>query len=514
MIREQFFGKPFWLTLAALAVVFAVSVPVFGTPAVPWVMAVIGIGLFVLTLKRLDFGLYAAVAELFANSHGHLMQTSIGGFSLSLRMIVFLAVMSAFLILLMTSKARVNASDLRIRPFLPLFAAILIGFAIGLSHNDRSSAFDDGNAYFYLAYLFPILAVDWTPARKRALLQVFAAAAVWVCLLTLGILYVFTHFPEWVLGPAYKFIRDTRTGELTKMSGAIFRIFLQAQFSAVVFGFLLAPFHFVKNLSRRSGVHLLLADTAIIATLLVSLSRSYWVGIAAGGVVFAILTIRASWSGWRATGRGLGIAFAGFLAAAAVLVLIVLFPLPYRVGSIGDLSSLFAKRTTDLSDVAVSSRWKLLDPLMTDIFASPVLGSGFGKTVTFQTDDPRVRAFSPDGTWTTYSLEWGWLELWLKMGLLGPLAFLYLLFCVTKALLPLLYREQKWVAVSLLSSVVALYAMHALSPYLNHPLGLGLLLMTVPFWKMNKTTASEAAVESERVLASTAQAAAAPLISE
>ncbi len=512
MIREQFFGKPFFLILAALAATFAVSVAIFQSPAVPFVMAAIALGVFVLTWKRLDLGLFAAIAELFANSHGHLMQTSVAGFSVSLRMAVFVAVMSAFFFLFATGKARVNISDARLRPFLPLVVAVAIGFAIGLSQNDAHSAFDDGNAYFYLAYLLPILAIEWTAARKRLLLQVFAAAAVWVCLLTIGILYVFTHFPEYVLGPAYTFIRDTRTGELTKMSGAIFRIFLQAQFSVIVFGFLLAPFHFVKK-TRRTWLHLLASDTLIAATILVSLSRSFWIGIFVGGVAFAILHGQFAWNGWKTAAKGVGTAFLGGACAIVLLVLIVLFPFPYRVGSIGDLSSLFSKRTTDISDVAVSSRWKLLGPLMDDIFASPIIGSGFGETVTFQTDDPRVRVFSPDGTWTTYSLEWGWLELWLKMGLLGPLAFLYLLYWVIKSLWFGLFGEQRWISSALIGSVVALYAMHALSPYLNHPLGLGLLLLTVPFWHIKKT-APEAATEQERAVPTPAQASVAPLTSE
>jgi hypothetical protein len=130
---------------------------------------------------------------------------------------------------------------------------------------------------------------------------------------------------------------------------------------------------------------------------------------------------------------------------------------------------------------------------------APILGNGFGASVTFTTDDPRARAIYTDGTWTTTSMEWGWLEIWMKMGILGPIGFLVLFFAFVRS--ALLYRaiEHTWMGTWILASLVFLFATHFFSPYLNHPIGLGTILLfwiflpsnrpptiTIPVWQKEK----------------------------
>lgn len=211
---------------------------------------------------------------------------------------------------------------------------------------------------------------------------------------------------------------------------------------------------------------------------MLSLSRSFWVG---GLVAFACL------AGWLIKKRLLTLKrvsglVGGTLVVSIVLVLVtLLFPYPQPVTSVGNFRDLFSDRSTDISDVAVSSRWKLLPPLWQGIGEQPIVGSGFGQTVTFQTDDPRVRAFSPDGSWTTFALEWGWLELWLKMGILGPIGFIYVMGMMGISIYKQLFESHQWLGVSFILVLLFLAATHVFSPYLNHPLGLGLILFILPF---------------------------------
>ncbi|KKT71797.1 MAG: hypothetical protein UW63_C0008G0023 [Candidatus Uhrbacteria bacterium GW2011_GWF2_44_350] len=464
----------------ALAGFFLIALGVFHNFGEPIALVIIGLGVFALTLWKLEFGIFVAFAELFANSHGHLISTSVGGFSLSLRMVVFLVVMLAWVGLLIFKKTKLSLKDNRLIWFAPLFVAVIIGYTVGFSQNDFRQAFDDGNAYFYLAYLFPILSIEWNNSRLRILLQVFAAAAIWVVILTLGLLYEFTHFPAWMLSRSYTFIRDTRTGELTRMTDSIFRIFLQAQFSPIALTFLLAPWLWLKDFEKKSRFWLVLILSCLVGTILIGLSRSFWVGILLGLVPFIILLIKLLKPGFKKLIGSAGLGASSGLIGAVILVLIILFPLPYRMSSAGELSSLFSSRAGDLGDVAISSRWNLLPEMWQEVVVSPILGSGFGEEVTFKTDDPRARSISPDGTWTTHAFEWGWLDLWLKMGLLGPLAFLWLFYGLLRGLLTQSNRPA-WLTVGLVSSLVMLYATHIFSPYLNHPIGLGFILLVVPF---------------------------------
>jgi len=289
-----------------------------------------------------------------------------------------------------------------------------------------------------------------------------------------------------MLSAVYKFIRDTRTGELTKMTSSLFRIFLQAQFSVVIMAFLSAPWLVLKEISRRARWGIWLVLSFIAATLLISLSRSFWVGIIAAGVIFIGLVLKLLKPKSKDFLKAGGISVGAGIFGAIILVLIILFPLPYRTGSAGELSNLFSERAGDTSDVAVSSRWNLLPEMWKEIAAAPLLGSGFGEEVTFKTDDPRAREIYPDGTWTTYSFEWGWLDLWLKMGVLGPLAFLWL-FVTLIRLLWIDKNRPAWLTTGLVASIVMLYVTHVFSPYLNHPLGLGLLLFVLPFIEARST---------------------------
>lgn len=479
---EQFFGRPFFIVLGWLAGFFVLSILVFPFPiASAAVLAVSMIAIFAVAWKRPELGLLIAFAELFANSHGHLVSYDVGGFPFSSRMAVFVAVMAAWTISLALRRTKMSLRDPRLTLFGPLLVAVAVGFVIGLILHNPVVAFKDGNAYLYLAYLFPLLSVDWDATKKRLLLQVLAASAAWVTIVTLGLLYVFTHFPEWMLGAVYLFIRDTRTGELTKMAGNIFRVFLQAQFSVIAFAFFLMPFLFLRDVPKRAYRIVTLLLVAVAAVVIISLSRSFWVGIIAGEFAFVALKIVDGWPGTKVTGKAIAATAIATIGAGVLLVGIVLFPLPYRVGRVGDLTGLVSSRTTDVSDVAISSRWNLLPPLMDQIKEHVALGSGFGQEITFVTDDPRARAINPDGTWTTYALEWGWLELWLKMGLLGPLAFVFLFVGLVRGVWPMMRTSQSWIAVALISCLTMLYATHTFSPYLNHPIGLGLLLFVVPF---------------------------------
>jgi len=505
-MNDQWFGKTFWLTLGALAGGFLLSLAVFHNVGEGIFLAVVGLGIIALTVWRLEYGLLAAFAELFANSHGHLVSTEIGGFDLSLREVVFLAVMVGWVVYIIRQKIKdtkfcVPTTIIK-NPiwiyFLPIIIAVAIGYIVGFKENEAGKAFNDGNAYFYLAYLFPILSVKWDSIKQRQLLQVFAAAAIWVTILTLGLLYEFTHFPAWMLSRSYTFIRDTRTGELTRMTDSVFRIFLQAQFSTIIFAFLLAPWLWLKELDKKSKGRLLLILSCLAGTILIGLSRSFWVGILAGLVLFIFLLIKMVKPGIKLLAGSAGLGVVSGIIGGVILVLIILFPLPYRMSSPGELSALFSSRTSELGDVAISSRWNLLPEMWEEVIAAPIIGSGFGEEVTFKTDDPRARTISPDGAWTTYTFEWGWLDLWLKMGILGPLAFLWLFFGLLKGLLADVVRLERnpsealakadksrpaWLTIGLVSGLFMLYATHVFSPYLNHPLGLGFLLFIVPFIK-------------------------------
>ena len=64
---------------------------------------------------------------------------------------------------------------------------------------------------------------------------------------------------------------------------------------------------------------------------------------------------------------------------------------------------------------------------------NPIIGSGFGTSVKYESADPRAVAASEDGLFETFSFEWGWLDFLLKIGIIGTFIYLLLIFMVLKS---------------------------------------------------------------------------------
>jgi hypothetical protein len=163
--------------------------------------------------------------------------------------------------------------------------------------------------------------------------------------------------------------------------------------------------------------------------------------------------------------------FSAVALGFALIFAVVAFPAPHV--DMGSLATLFGSRGS-VTDVAAESRWNLLPVLWDKIKQAPILGSGFGATVMYQTKDPRILAQNPDGWYTTHAFEWGWLEHWIKFGLLGIPIILWLLVSLIRRLWIL--PADLWIRAGFISSLAALATLHIFTPYLNHPLGFGFLL--------------------------------------
>jgi hypothetical protein len=259
----------------------------------------------------------------------------------------------------------------------------------------------------------------------------------------------------------------------------MYRVFEQTQYFAIMFILAMLPFVFLKQ-SKKDRLYAILALSSVGSIVLLSMSRSFWLGLILTGIVFVLILLSRKETRFTEWKNGFLTLLASGIGSLVLIVCVLLFPFPHGQVSGWGFSNMFSSRATD-SDVAITSRWNLLPAMMKQIEKNPILGSGFGKTVTFKTDDPRARAIYPDGTWTTYSMEWGWHELWLKMGILGPIAFMllfaWMLFCARA----LFSTEHSSIGMWCVLAIVFLMTTHVFSPYLNHPIGLGTILFLLIF---------------------------------
>jgi O-antigen ligase len=154
------------------------------------------------------------------------------------------------------------------------------------------------------------------------------------------------------------------------------------------------------------------------------------------------------------------------------------FPLPGRDGQ----GTILRQRLSEFGgEAAATSRIRLFQALIPVIGRQPIIGSGFGTTVTYRSDDPRQQQSPNRGVYTTYAFELGYLDMAVKIGLLGVAIWLILMSRILTALLQPLDPLSLGFAVGL----IALATVHLTTPYLNHPLGIGfvLLALAVGAWR-------------------------------
>jgi O-antigen ligase len=162
------------------------------------------------------------------------------------------------------------------------------------------------------------------------------------------------------------------------------------------------------------------------------------------------------------------------LMAFFIIYFVSIIPYPSK----GEFNADFIERVSGNKDEpALASRWSLLPVLLKEIKKEPFLGQGYGATVTYFSQDPRILQNNPTGEYTTYAFEWGYLDLWLKIGLFGLLVYLVLIFSLIKRALILGSQKNNFILLGLSTALVFLALTNFFTPYLNHPLGIGILII-------------------------------------
>ncbi len=415
------------------------------------------------------------LAELTWGSFGSELQWQMGSFHLSLRILLFICCVGFW------AWKRYQGRFVPLHPFqrdalqyvllaAPAAWAVLRGIAL---HHPLGTIFFDGNAYLYLLYI-PLWHLVYDRKAIPSLRALFMGAALALSIKTLLLMNIFTNqYQALNVEYLYIWIRDTRVGEITATGSAIWRIFIQSQLFIGI-----AIMHAcVEIVHERKMSWLRMTYVALLfAGLISSMSRSFWIGLfVALSLVMVLAVVRKSLSFMQAIQLSLRL----FMSILISLFLIVLFIfIPYGGKDIqGALSDRLSA-----NDAAGTSRAQLLGPLMQAIRQSPFIGQGFGATVTYHSNDPRIKNPSnPTGIVTTDAFEWGYLDQWLKWGLLGMLLWAFVIARQYYRGMKI-YRTDSpdalWAA-SLLAGLTFILFVHVVSPYLNHPLGIGYVLLTM-----------------------------------
>lgn len=474
--------RTFFLAFGVIAFLELLSFLLVGYPLIQSVFALgLAFGLFFLMLARPEVALTVLLSEYILGSKGYLFRFELTGDpdrGLPIRILFFTAFVMGWLILVAKHGWwRQWMGYLRERSAYLFLAGLLVFAFIRALLLKNSFALADANAWGVLILVLPLLDLAYqrrfSTTELTRIGSVLLAALCFSMVETLALFYFFSHgFPLAWTDAIYRWIRFTGVGEITRIlpGQSAFRIFFQSHiYELLAFGAGLAMISFQKK-TRFAWLFL----GALFAVVLVSFSRSFWIGLVAMVLIFIMACLgRVDYplaqrfrQGWSLAWTGLLSVFIGVLMAGG------LFLFPFPGGGSTNFADLVLARTNG-GEEAVQSRWQLLPILWHKIKQSPILGGGFGATVTYQSKDPRI-VQKTGGTYTTYAFEWGWVDFWVKFGILGIPVMLFFL-------IQLAYRIWRSsfeypLRLALVVSIVGLAAVHVFTPYLNHPLGLVLLL--------------------------------------
>jgi O-antigen ligase len=481
---------PYLFALSLIILVELLSFLAYFYPGIQlYLLAFSLLAVFTLSVRSLEAGLLFALVELVIGSKGHLFSAEIFGLPISLRLMIWAALLLASLVYFYR-QGFLNTwyTKIKVYKFLP-WLGVLVIFIVAASirglllASSWSLVLVDVNAWFYLALIIPLL-LAYTPGDKNQASRVkkyFLLAVLWLSFKTLFLLFVFSH--NFAIVPdIYLWVRRSGIGEITAMSSGWFRIFIQSQIYLPIALFLVL-FPAVKaKIGNRTQLFRLVSLLAIfLAVIIVSMSRSFWLALGISGLIAAIFSWRLTWSLYI---KALAYILVSSLLAAIMIFVIIKFPLPGN-GSDISFNALSERLEVNTNEAALASRWALLPNLWQEIKKKPVLGQGFGASVSYYSQDPRVLTNNPDGWYTTYAFEWAYLDTWLKIGILGTITFIGWLIYLIISLWRYSLSKKSELYFALAASLLFLMIVNIFTPYLNHPLGLSFLLFSSCFFRKN-----------------------------
>lgn len=447
------------------------------------VYVLLAVILIIVSFYSLEYALLIIFAELFIGSMGHLFVMSIFGQVVPIRMIFWLIVMLKFITnfiwQLIKDKKRGEYLE-ALKNFSALKYLLILGFFVTLSlvnaylrGNEFNLIFSDANSYLYFLLIFPLVVVykNYSSKTLDNLKVLFISASIWISLKTLFLLFVFTHNLSFA-SEVYYWLRKTLVGEMTATLSGWPRVFIQSQiYSGLALFFTFWAYLKIKSDNYFKIIINFFISILFASSLLISFSRSFWVGLICA-ILFSLIAVWLIYD-FKKVVQGIFWFVVSFLLGFILIYLVAI--LPYHQA--GDFKADFVGRISNTNESAISSRWSLLPVLSKEIMREPFFGQGHGATITYISSDPRVLKNNPSGRYTTYAFEWGYFDIWLKIGLFGVLSYLVLLGYLLKNALKYSLKNQDYISLGLASGIVFLAVTNFFTPFLNHPLGIGILIL-------------------------------------
>lgn len=443
-----------------------------------------------IALYNLPLGLYMMIGELMIGGKGYLFSLNYHNNIISIRISFFLIILSIWLYQIIKKRALLSQLKLKsysiLKYYYLLFVFIGIGFISGILRNNFDVFFFDFNSWIFFIMVFVFTIFFQIKDFVKPLFIILLSSSLWLSLKTIIILYLFSHDFFYIGDIFYKWVRDSGVGEITYIHGNLFRIFFQSHIYLlvtilIIYSLLLVGYRLKFFQALLFGITLY----ASLLSIIISQSRSFWIAFIVSLIVLIPIYIY-------------NFKIKPVIILFVTILFIVILSSQFSILKLitGDIyGNAIAKRITEYgSEAAGISRKNQIIPLLNAIKKNPILGSGFGTTVTYKSLDPRIIKNHPDGWYTTYAFEWGYLDIALKIGVTGLIFYLILIFKTIKEGIFKIQNEFKYVSrrpflgfyLGIFGGMIAFVITNIFTPYLNHPLGIAyiiiasLLLTSIP----------------------------------
>ncbi len=398
--------------------------------------------------KKPEIGFYLLLLEFALNGNGHFFEL----FGIALRTwFVYIFLLIWFI---QTIKNNELKQALRLpKPFntilLLLGISVIVGSIMGaLNNHSLHTIIQDLIPYTFLLLIFPVRQYA-TKALSPFISYLIISFIIGTSIFSLFTEFLFSSGLAVLHDTYYHWFRDIVGGKITDVGEHFFRVtspeYLLLPIILIGINSLL-----IQKKEKTMMLWLLFIITAI--PMLLSVSRTFILAYLIG-LIF--LFQKNNWKQWFK------------ISLISIISFLILFSSIHFIASRGEsfgfelFSSRFGGIVNPDSEVSSASRKTLLIPIFEKIKTHPIIGSGLAETLTFI--EPKTNT-----PVTTTQFDWGYLELWTEIGLLGLLSTLSL---ISYLLLKLSQKNK-----GLFASTISLAFMQVTTPAIFHVFGVVILL--------------------------------------
>jgi hypothetical protein len=401
--------------LLAFGIFVSLRILSWGISPFPLFESLIGLSLVALTtvlfLVKKEYGYMAVFGELILGGSGHVFEI----FGLSLRTVLLVVALGHMLFTKeLVAWKHVSQHTRYILGALFVWLGFASVFGMMNGHGVRA-VYQDVLPFLYLLFI-PTFITWWHDARLKQLIgRVLVGALFGHALFSALALGLFSTGAALIHDPWYKWIRDVLMGKVTDMGNGFFRIVLPDHLLVVpaVLGVAIA---WVKE--KIKTVPAIGIGFLLLFILAVNFSRTYYIAL-----FVSAITLWGIHHAKRSVIQTTKIVVGGFL----MFILVNIVVSQGQSTGLELISSRFGGIIKPNTEESAYTRKALLTPIKEKIIDHPLIGNGFGETITIQTDATTTAL-------TTRQFDWGWFELVAEIGIFGVLIIATLFLHLKKVL--------------------------------------------------------------------------------